>query len=109
MSSRLEPIIDQAFVKVRPAPVPRYQAFPYNDDIQYNYTVLYDELSPVESDLLLSHNLSLNEDPQRKLSTSSAKRNTSYKEKADSKALLLLSFSLLLILSLILQHSYLLI
>jgi len=45
ISSRLEPIIDDSFANVRPAPVPRSHSFPFNDDIQYNASVLFDEPS----------------------------------------------------------------
>ena len=45
MSSRLEPIIDDSFVNIRPAPVPRSHSFPFNDDIQYNASVLFEDPS----------------------------------------------------------------
>ncbi|XP_066936754.1 protein retinal degeneration B-like [Clytia hemisphaerica] len=52
ISSRIEPIIDENFANVRPAPVPRCNAFPFNDDIQYN-----------ASSLFLDPNLNLNDEP----------------------------------------------
>ena len=43
MSSRLEPLLDISFASIKPAPVPRHQYFPFSDDIQYNFSVLYDD------------------------------------------------------------------
>ena len=77
MSCRIEPLLDKSFRKIHSAPVPRYQSFPYNDDILYNYSALY-ENEPVNHETL---SMKLSSASERKISSSSNARIAAYKEK----------------------------
>ena len=90
ISSRIEPIIDENFANVRPAPVPRCNAFPFNDDIQYNASSLFldpnlnDEPDVSDSNSLRSHALL-----DRKVSSTSVSSNarkSAYNDKAFCKS-----------------------
>lgn len=85
MASRIEPVVDQAFGKIRPAPVPRHQAFPYNNDIQYNYTSLYDDSEAMLHDHELASSKLNSREMERKISTASTcsiQRNSAYNNKS---------------------------
>ena len=75
MSCRIEPLLDKSFGKIPSAPVPRHQAFPYNDDIQYNYSALY-ENDPGHHHESLS--MKLSSTSEKKLSVSSNARMAAY-------------------------------
>ena len=77
MSCRIEPLLDKSFRKIHSAPVPRHQSFPYNDDILYNYSALY-ENEPVNHETL---SMKLSSASERKISSSSNARIAAYKEK----------------------------
>ena len=77
MSCRIEPLLDKSFRKIHSAPVPRHQSFPYNDDILYNYSALY-ENEPVNHETL---SMKLSSASERKISSSSNPRIAAYKEK----------------------------
>lgn len=83
-------MIDSSFANIRPAPVPRSHAFPFNDDIQYNFTVLYDDViveMPEENNHLETHTGN-HPDADRKVSNSSitsVARRCAYNEKVFCK------------------------
>jgi len=81
MSSRVEPLLDKSCSKFPASPVPAYQDFPYNNDIEYNYSALYEHEAEVSDEgerLVDRTNKLLVKQFERKISTHSIQRTAAY-------------------------------